>query len=61
MFQQNTPNDIWQLILTVFAWAWRIPVACFVVFTAGCAAFLGLFFVYRATVWIFLIVLKNPW
>ena len=58
---QQTPQDSWQLILRVFSWAARIPLACLIIFTAGSVAVLGFFFVFRASMWIFENLLKNPW
>ena len=57
----GTSLDWWQIILRVFAWAARIPVACVIVFTAGCLAFLAFLFVFRLTAWIFRSVLAHPW
>jgi len=56
----QAPQDLWQTILNVFAWAWRIPVACFVVFTCGCIGFLGFVFVYRLTSFIYRTYLSVP-
>ena len=55
------PPDFWQLILKIFAWAARIPIACFIIFTAGCISYLGFFLAYRATVWFFVRYLRDPW
>jgi hypothetical protein len=57
----QVPQDWWQTVLDVFAWAWRIPVACFVVFTCGCLGFLGFFFDLRLTSYIYRICLAKPW
>jgi hypothetical protein len=56
----QVPQDLWQTVLNVFAWAWRIPVACFVVFTCGCIGFLGFVFVYRVTSFIYRTYLAAP-
>jgi hypothetical protein len=55
------PQDLWQTVLNAFAWAWRIPVACFVVFTCACLAYLGFFFIARLTSFIYRICLAEPW
>lgn len=57
----QTPTDIWQIMLRVFAWAARIPVACMVVFSAGCLSFLLFVLIYRITVWIYFTLLQSPW
>jgi hypothetical protein len=55
------PQNWWQLTLTTFAWAWRIPLAAFIVFTCGCVGVLGFMFIFRATAWIFKTLLAHPW
>ena len=55
------PQNLWQTILNIFAWAWRIPLACFVIFTCASSAFLGFFMIFRATAWIYQSCLANPW
>lgn len=53
--------DLWGLVLRVAQWAAKIPLAVLVIFAAGCLGYLGFFFVFRATVWLFENFLKNPW
>jgi hypothetical protein len=57
----QVPCNIWQALLTLFAWAWRIPVALLVVFTCGSLAFLGFMLVLRLTTWAYQTLLANPW
>jgi hypothetical protein len=54
------PKNRWEATLDLFRWACRIPVACFLVFTGCCVAFLGLVFLIRATVWIYNTYLAQP-
>ena len=53
--------DLWTLILRIAKWAARIPLAVLVIFAAGCVSYLGFYFVFRATVWLWENFLKNPW
>jgi hypothetical protein len=53
--------DLWALILRIAKWAARIPLAALVIFTAGCTAFLGFYFVLRVTQYAWTHWLKTPW
>jgi len=53
--------DLWTLILQISKWAARIPLAALVIFSAGCLAFLGFYFVLRVTQWAWFNWLQKPW
>jgi hypothetical protein len=51
--QTPQPQNRWEAALVAFWWALKVELACLVLFTAGCLAFLGLVFVLRLTAWVF--------
>lgn len=53
--------DLWAIILRILQWCARIPLASLIIFTAGCLAFLGFYFVLRVTQWIWVNWLQQPW
>jgi len=55
------PIDFRALILKIAQWCARIPLAALVIFTAGCVGFLGVYFMFRLTEWLWEHYLKNPW
>jgi hypothetical protein len=55
------PQDLWQVVLRVLAWATRIPIALLIIFISGCFAYLGFFFFYRLTAWLYSSYLAHPW
>lgn len=54
-------NDWWTLVLVIAKWAARIPLAGLAIFTAGCMAYLGFYFVLRVTQWAYSNWLSSPW
>jgi hypothetical protein len=56
----QVPQNCWHATLQAFAWAWRIPLAFFIVFTCGCVGFLAVVFCARLTVWLYDTYLAHP-
>jgi hypothetical protein len=54
------PQDVWQTILRILDWAWRIPIAMLVIFAACCGLFLGAMTIWRTTVWVYSNWLNKP-
>ena len=53
--------DLWAMVLRIAKWAAQVPLAILVIFTAGCFCYLGFYFVWRVTMWVFENYLKYPW
>lgn len=58
---QPPPSDFLQLVLKVFNWSTKIPIALLIAFAASCLAYLGFIFVFRVTVWVYEKYLQLPW
>ena len=51
----------WGIVLQVAKWAARLPIAALVIVAAALFSWLGLFFLWRASWWIYEHWLQNPW
>jgi hypothetical protein len=54
-------TDWWTVALKVAQWAARIPLAALAIFAAGCASYLGFYFILRLTQWTFANWLSQRW